>query len=161
MLQNYFKVALRNIRKHKFYSALNISGLAFGLTACFLIGLYIFDELSFDNFLKDSENIYCVALHGRIAGQEIYTSSSCPPLSQEMVNEIPGVEQAIRVNPWRNVVMKYEDKAFTETKALLVDSNFFEFFSFKLLEGDSKTALKEPNTMVITKETILIMRQRR
>jgi len=94
-----------------------------------------------------------VALHGKIAGQEIYTSSSCPPLAQEMVSEIPGVEQAIRVNPWRNVVMKYEDKAFTETKALLVDSNFFEFFSFELLEGDSKTALKEPNAMVITKET--------
>ncbi len=151
MLKNYFKVALRTILKHKFYSVLNISGLAFGLTACFLIGLYIFDELSFDKFHKDSENIYCIALHGKIAGQEIYTSSSCPPIAQEMVNEIPGIEQAIRVNPWRNVVMKYEDKAFTETKALLVDSNFFVFFSFKLLEGDVKTALKEPNTMVITK----------
>jgi putative ABC transport system permease protein len=153
MFQNYFKVAVRNILKHKFYSVLNISGLAFGLTACFLIGLYIFDELSFDKFHKESENIYCVALHGKIAGQEIYTSSSCPPLSQEMVSEIPGVEQAIRVNPWRNVVMKYEDKAFTETKALLVDSNFFDFFSFTLLEGDSKTALKEPNTMVLTRES--------
>ncbi len=151
MLKNYFKVALRTILKHKFYSVLNISGLAFGLTACFLIGLYIFDELSFDKFHKDSENIYCIALHGKIAGQEIYTSSSCPPIAQEMVNEIPGVEQAIRINPWRNVVMKYEDKAFTETKALLVDSNFFAFFSFKLLEGDVKTVLKEPNTMVITK----------
>ena len=155
MFQNYFKVALRNILKHKFYSILNISGLAFGLTACFLIGLYIFDELSFDKFHEDSENIYCVALHGKIAGQEIYTSSSCPPLSQEMVSEIPGVEQAIRVNPWRNVVMKYEDKAFTETKALLVDSNFFEFFSFTLLEGDVKTALKEPNTMVLTRESAI------
>ena len=79
MLKNYFKVALRTILKHKFYSVLNISGLAFGLTACFLIGLYIFDELSFDKFHKDSENIYCIALHGKIAGQEIYTSSSCPP----------------------------------------------------------------------------------
>lgn len=61
MFQNYFKVALRNILKHKFYSILNISGLAFGLTACLLIGLYIFDELSFDKFHNDSENIYCVA----------------------------------------------------------------------------------------------------
>ncbi len=153
MFQNYFKVALRNILKHKFYSILNISGLAFGLTACFLIGLYIFDELSFDTFHKDSENIYCIALHGKIGGQEIYTSNTCPPLSQELVNEIPGVEQATRVNPWRNLVMKSEDKAFTETKALLVDSNFFEFFSFNLLEGDPKTALKEPNTMVLTKES--------
>jgi len=153
MLKNYFKVALRNILRHKFYSVLNIAGLAFGLTACFLIGLYIFDELSYDKFHKDYQNIYHVGLHGKIGGQEILTASSCPPLSIAMISSIPDVEQAIRVNPWRNVVMKYEDKAFTETKALLVDSNFFEFFSFKLLDGDVKTALKEPHTIVLTKET--------
>ena len=150
MFKNYFKVALRNILRHKFYSVLNIAGLAFGLTACFLIGLYIFDELNFDKFHKDYQNIYHVGLHGKIGGQEIKTASSCPPLYQTMVNGIPGVEQATRVNPWRNVVMKYEDKAFTETKALLVDSNFFEFFSFKLIDGNAKTALKEPNTIVLT-----------
>ncbi len=155
MLQNYFKVALRNILRHKFYSVLNIAGLAFGLTACFLIGLYIYDELNYDKFHKDYQNIYHVGLHGKIGGQEILTASSCPPLSTAMVSSIPGVEQAIRVNPWRNLVMKYEDKAFTETKALLVDSNFFEFFTFNLLEGDVKTALKEPHTIVLTKETAI------
>src|SRR5688572_24274164 len=148
MLQNYFKVALRNILKHKFYSILNISGLAFGLTACFLIGLYIHDELSFDRFHKDSQNIYCIALHGKVGGQDIQTSASSPPLSQAMVESIPGVEHATRINQWSNIVVKYEDKAFTEPKVLLADSNFFEFFSFRLIEGDSKTALKEPNTIV-------------
>lgn len=152
MLQNYFKVAFRNILKHKFYSVLNIAGLAFGLTACFLIGLYIYDEVSFDKFHKDSQNIYCIALHGKLGGQDIQTASSCPPLAEAMVTNIPGVEQATRINNWSNVVMKYEDKAFTETKALLVDSNFFEFFSFQLLEGDIKTALKEPRTLVLSKE---------
>lgn len=155
MLQNYFKVALRNILKHKFYSVLNIAGLAFGLTACFLIGLYIFDELNYNKFHRDSQNIYCVALHGKIAGQEIHTSSTCPPLAQEMKNVIPGVEQAVRIRQWSNVVMKFEDKAFTETKAIFVDSNFFEFFSFRLLEGDPKTALREPNTMVLSKKSAL------
>jgi len=152
MLKNYFKVALRNILRHKFYSVLNIAGLAFGLTACFLIGLYIYDELNYDKFHKDYQNIYHVGLHGKIGGQEIHTASSCPPLSTAMVSSIPGVEHATRVNPWRNVVMKYEDKAFTETKALLVDSNFFEFFTFKLLDGDIKTALKDPHTIVLTRE---------
>lgn len=153
MFKNYVTVALRNILKHKFYSALNIIGLAFGLTACFLIGLYIYDEISYDKFHADYQNIYSVGLHGKIGGQEIYTASSCPPLAQAMVSNIPGVEQAIRVNNWRNIVIKYEDKAFTESRVLLADSNFFEFFSFKLIEGDVKTALKEPATVVITTET--------
>jgi len=153
MLENYFKVAVRNILKHKFYSVLNIAGLAFGLTACFLIGLYIHDELSYDKFHKDPQYIYCIALHGKLGGQEIHTASSCPPLAEAMVNNIPGVEQATRINQWGNLVVKFEDKAFTETKALLVDSNFFEFFSFQLLEGDVKTSLKDPNTIVLTKNT--------
>lgn len=153
MLENYFKVAVRTILKHKFYSLLNIAGLAFGLAACFLIGLYIYDEVSYDRFHKDSENIYCVALHGKLGGQEIETASSCSPLAETMVAGIPGVEQATRINNWNNVVVKYEEKAFTETDALLADSNFFEFFTFELLEGDPKTALKEPQTLVMTEET--------
>lgn len=155
MLQNYFKVAVRTILKHKFYSTLNIAGLAFGLTACFLIGLYIYDELNYDKFHHDAESIYCIALHGKLGGQEMHTASSCAPLAQALVTNIPGVEQATRINQWGNLVVKYEDKAFTETQALLADSNFFDFFSFKLLEGDVKTVLKEPNTVVLTEESAL------
>lgn len=153
MIRNYIVVALRNIIKHKFYSVLNIAGLAFGLAACFLIGFYIYDELTYDRFHKDYQNIYSIGLHGRIGGQEIFTASSSPPLAQAIATSIPGVEQSVRMRTWKNIVMKYDEKAFTESEVLLVDSNFFEFFSFRLLEGDSETALKEPNTMVITKET--------
>ncbi len=153
MLQNYFKVALRNILKHKFYSGLNIAGLALGLASCFIIGLYILDELTFDKFHTDHENIYAVALHGRIGGQEIYTNSSSPPIAEAMVTGIPGVEQGVRLRQYGNLVIKFEDKAFTETKALLADSNFFRFFSFKLLQGEIDNVLKEPNTLVMTEET--------
>jgi putative ABC transport system permease protein len=150
MLQNYLKIALRNILKHKFYSALNISGLALGLASCFLIGLYVLDEVTFDKFHTDHQNIYSVALHGRIGGQELYTSSSCPPLSAAMVQGIPGIEEATRLRRYGNVVMKFDDKAFTETEAFFADSNFFEFFSFRLIEGDPRQVLKEPNTLVMT-----------
>jgi putative ABC transport system permease protein len=155
MLQNYFTIALRNILKHKFYSVLNIVGLAFGLTSCFLIGLYIYDELTFDKFHKDYQNIYRAGIHLNFGGQEIKSSSSCPPLASAMMTSIPGVAQATRINPWplRNVVVKNKDKAFTETKAMLADSNFFQFFSFKLLQGDVKTALKEPYSAVLTEAT--------
>jgi len=151
MFQNYFKVALRNILKHKFYSTLNIAGLAFGLTACFLIGLYVFDELSYDKFHDEAENVYRIKLFGKIGEQQIQTTNSCPPLAAAMVQEIPGVEQSIRIDERSNMIFKYDDKAFTEKKILCVDSNFFDFFSFRLVEGDPKTALKQPNSLVLTK----------
>ncbi len=153
MLQNYFKIALRHIIKSKFYAILNISGLAFGLTASFLIGLYIFNEVNFDKFHKNYENIYHVGLHVKIGSQEVKIASTCPPLASAMVNSIPGIEQATRLTQRAKTVVKYEVKAFTETNVFLADSNFFEFFSFKLLEGDVKTALKEPHTVVITTAT--------
>src|SRR5690349_8584467 len=142
MLKNYLTVALRNIRKHKFYAALNISGLALGLSAFLLIGLYIYDELTFDHFHKDYEDIYHVGLHINFGGQEFVMASTCPPLGAEMMNTVPGVEAVTRINPWRlkNLVVRYEDKVFTEKKAFYADSNFFEFFSYRMLAGNAKTA---------------------
>lgn len=150
MFKNYFKVALRNIRKHKFYSAINILGLAAGVTSCLFIILYITDELSYDKFHTDAEKIYRIGLEGKIGDQEIRSASSCPPLAAAMSKEIPGVESSIRISPRGNSVFKYEDKSFTEDQIIYTDSNFFEFFSFRLLEGDPATALKEPNSIVLT-----------
>ena len=155
MLKSYLKVALRNILRQKFYSALNISGLACGLTASLLIGLYVYDDITFDKFHKDYQNIYHVGTHLRFGGQELITSSTCPPLAPAMLQQIPGVENVTRLNPWplKSVVMRYGDKTFTEHKAMYADSNFFDFFSFVLLQGNVKTVLKEPHTMVLTSAT--------
>jgi putative ABC transport system permease protein len=150
MIKNYLTVALRNIRKHTFYSAINIFGLATGMAACLFILLYMVDELSYDRFHQDAANIYRIGLHGKISGQEINTASSCPPLASAMVSDIPGVEAATRINRRDNMVFKNGDLSFTEDKILFADSNFFQFFSFKLLEGDPATALKEPNSIVLT-----------
>jgi putative ABC transport system permease protein len=151
MFQNYFKVALRNILKHKFFSAINIFGMTMGITACLLIILYITDELSYDKFHVHADRIYQVGLHGKIAGQDIMTATTCPPLAEAMTNEIPEVEAATRITPfYGNPAIKYADKAFTEQKVFFADSNFFEFFTYQLLEGDVKTALQEPNCMVVT-----------
>ncbi|MBP9926929.1 MAG: ABC transporter permease, partial [Cyclobacteriaceae bacterium] len=99
MLKNYYLVALRNMRKHKLFSVINIVGLVIGMTCCLLIFVYVQDELSYDRFQKDYQNIYRVALHGRISGQEILTSNSSLPLAQAMLTEIPGVEEVIRLKP--------------------------------------------------------------
>jgi len=150
MFKNYFKVALRNIQKHTFYSAINILGLTVGVISCLFILLYISDELSYDKFHKDAAQIYRIGLEGRIGGQEINTATSCPPLSAAMVKDIPGVEQAIRIQNRDNMVFKQDEKSFAEDRILFADSNFFQFFSFVLKEGDAATALKEPNSIVLT-----------
>jgi putative ABC transport system permease protein len=150
MLKNYFIIALRNIRKHSFYSSINIFGLAVGVAACLFIMLYITDEWSYDKFHKDAEVIYRIGLHGKIAGQEINTASSCPPLAWALQSEVPGVEQTTRLNRRDNVVFKNGEKSFVEDRIFSADSNFFQFFSFNLLKGDAATVLKEPNSIVLT-----------
>lgn len=154
MFKNYLKIAVRNILKHKFFSAINIIGLVIGMACCLLIFVYVLDELSYDRFHKNSEDLYRVALHGKISGQEILTTNSSLPVGPAMKNEIPGVEEILRIVPagrGAGVAFRYEDKSFTEEKILYADSNFYHFFSFNLIEGDPKTALKEPNSVVITK----------
>ncbi|MGC4021681.1 MAG: ABC transporter permease [Cyclobacteriaceae bacterium] len=155
MLKNYFTVALRNLVKHKFFSAINIFGLTVGIASCLLIFIYVSDELSYDKFHVNAENIYRVGLHGRIGGQEVHTTNSSMPLGLAMKNEIPGVESMTRVNQIASgtgILFKNEEKIFTEKDVCYADSNFFKFFSFKLIEGDKETALNEPNSVVITSE---------
>ncbi len=155
MIRNYFKIALRNIRKRAFFSFINIFGLTIGIACCLLIYVYVSDELSYDRFHHNVENIYRVGLQGKIAGQEIFTTNSSVPVGPAMQNEIPGIESITRLYPQTRasgpgIVFRNEDKIFAEQNIFYADSNFFQFFSFRLLEGDKTTALKEPNTVVIT-----------
>jgi putative ABC transport system permease protein len=153
MYKNYLKIALRNIGKYKFFSAINILGMTIGITASLMIILWVADELSYDRFHKDYDRIYQVGLHGKISGQDIRVSNTCTPLAPTLEAEVPEVESATRLVPFfGSPAIKYEDKVFAEERVFFVDSNFFQFFSFRLLEGDPKTALKEPNSIVFTSE---------
>ncbi len=150
MLKSYFVVAIRNVLKHKFFAAINILGMTIGIAASLLIILYILDELSYDKFHVNADRMYQVGLHGKIGGQDIMTATTCPPLADALVNDIPEVKASTRLNDNGKMVFKLNDKSFTVDKTMLADSNFFEFFSFKLKEGDSKAALTQPNTIVLT-----------
>lgn len=152
MFQNYFKVAIRSVLKHKFFSLINILGLTIGMTSCLFIYIYITDEISYDAFHKDSQNIFRVGLEGKVAGQEIAVTTTCYPLAASMQQNIPGVEQTVRIWHQGGVVFKKDDKVFTESDIYYADSTFFDFFSYALLKGDPKTALLEPNTIVLTPE---------
>jgi putative ABC transport system permease protein len=151
MFKNYFKVALRNILKNKLFSAINIFGMTIGITSCLMIVLYVSHELSYDRFHTDADRIYQVGLNGKIGGQDIRVSNTCPPMAAALVADIPEVESATRIAQMFNQpVVRNGEKIFSEEKVFFADSNFFEFFSYKLKEGDIKSALKELNTVVLT-----------
>jgi putative ABC transport system permease protein len=150
MLKNYLNVAIRNIMKYKFFSAINIFGMTIGITSCLLIMLYVTNELSYDKFHADADRIYQVGLHGKLGGQDIRVSNTCPPMAPALVADIPEVESASRIAQMGSPVIKNGEKIFTQEKVFYVDSNFFSFFSFKLKEGNVKTVLNEPNTVVLT-----------
>jgi len=153
MIRNYIKIALRNISRQKFYAFINITGLTIGLTTSLSILLYIVDEFSYDTFHNDAELIYRVNLLGRMSGQEFNSCYSSAPVSAGFIEEIPEIENGCRITDWEDINVKYGEDAYTEKKVLLADSNFFDFFSFRLIRGDLKTVLSKPNSIVLTETT--------
>ena len=118
MLKNYIKIALRSLIRQKGYSVINILGLSIGIAASLFVVLYIVDELSYDQFHTDIESMYRIDLEGRISGQEVITSNSCPPLGPTMVNEIPEIKDFLRLQSLNNILVKNETETFIEEKGL-------------------------------------------
>lgn len=155
MVRNYFKIAFRNIIRQKFYATINILGLTIGLATSLLIVLYIVDEFSYDRFHEDIDQMYRVNLHAKLSEQYMDVAYTGAPLGGAFVSEIPEIQDACRIAFQNDISISYEQDAYTEKKVLLADSNFFDFFSFKLLHGNLKTALKEPNSIVLTEESAM------
>lgn len=155
MFLNYLKIIVRNIRRQKFYFFINIFGLSIGMATTILILFYVLDELSYDRFHTDADRIYRVGIVGKLAGQEFNGCTSPAPMAGALAEEIPDIDEAIRLNVWTKVITRFEDKSFIEPTLLLADSNFFNFFSFQLLEGNPDEVLKGPNKLVITESTAM------
>ena len=150
MLRNYVKIALRNIQKQKFFAFINIAGLTIGLVTSLLIVLYVIDEFSYDRFHQDAGLIYRVNLTGRMSGQEFNSAYSSAPLAGGIIEDIPEVDKACRIALWNDILIKKQEDDFSEKSVLLADSNFFDFFSFRLVYGDLKTVLAKPYSLVLT-----------
>jgi len=153
MFKNYLKIAVRNLLKHKVYSLINITGLAVGIICAFLILLWVQDETSYDRFHEKADRIYRVGARGVIGDTYNNQTGTPAPLAVALKNDFPEVEQTVRFRNISNIFGRYGDKVFNEEKIIYVDSTFFEVFSFKLIQGDPKTALVKPMTIVITEET--------
>ena len=153
MIRNYLKTAWRNIRKNKLFSFINILGLSIGIATCFIIMLYVQDELSYDRFNKNADNIARVVFHADINGGKIDESVSMPPVAQTMKRDFPEVEDATRILSFGTPKIIYSNTVFKDDRFALVDPNFFSIFTLPMIKGDAKTALAQPGGIVLTQET--------
>jgi len=149
MFNNYFKITIRNFRRHKIYSFINLSGLAVGLACCILILSYVHFELSYDSFHSRSKDIYRLAINGHLSNRSFNLACTNGPPGPTLERDLPEVEDSVRIRHLYRNAVKYKDKEFIEENGFWAGAAFFEIFSFRLLQGDPKTALKNPHTLVI------------
>jgi putative ABC transport system permease protein len=152
MFKNYIKIALRNLQKHKMYSSLNIIGLAVGILCSLLISLWVLNELSYDRFHTHADRLYRVEFDQDYSGQLFHVNVSPHPMAPALVEEIPEIKNATRVNRMGELLVKYTEKTFFEDSVLAVDPSFLEMFSYPLLQGDARTALADPHSIILTED---------
>jgi len=155
MFKNFIKVAVRNITRHKVFSWINIIGLSVGLACSILIALFVFDELSYDEFHTHADRIYRVAIDGSFQGNDLAGSSTGAPVGNILVNKIPEVKKSVRlVNyNYERATVKIGNKSFKETNLFYTDSTFFDVFSFNLIKGDIQSVLADPHKVVLSESS--------
>jgi putative ABC transport system permease protein len=146
MLKNYFKTAFRSILRERYYALIKVIGLALGLGTTMVIFLYVSHELSYDNYHKHVDRLYCITQTNIWDPRGGLFNSTGPAVAFGLMEEYPEIEEALRINTPYDQVIRYTTSdgdvmALTEKGVFAADSNFFSFFDFKLKEGDPKTAL--------------------
>ena len=149
MLKNQFKIELRTMRREKGYAFIHIAGLAVGMAACLLIGLYVQDELSYDAFHANADRTYRVLREFDIPDLHSTISTTPPALAPALEESVPAIEAAVRIRRTSPVVQQGPHKAI-ESDFLWADAGFFEVFSFLMLQGEA--ALERPATVILTAE---------
>ncbi|MFC1724546.1 ABC transporter permease [candidate division KSB1 bacterium] len=153
MFKNYSKIAIRNIKRQKFFSIINISGLALGMAAFMLMLLWIRDELSFDNFHTKKNNIYRIITEQNNSGEIQRSVASPNTLGEKLKNEYPEIIDYAMLGATRDMIhIEYKGKVFNKNFGTCASQSFFDMFSYTFLKGDPNTALQDPNSIVLTEE---------
>ncbi|MCF8307356.1 MAG: ABC transporter permease, partial [Ignavibacteriales bacterium] len=151
MFWNYLKIAVRNLVRKKFYTIINMAGLAIGICCAILIGLYIQNELSYDKYNEDYERIYRLESHFTIQESEDLFAVTALPLAPAIKLEFPeDVEQYCRFREMDNNLFQIDGKKYFEDNVWYADSTVFEVFSYEFLRGEPSEALDDPNEIVLT-----------
>jgi putative ABC transport system permease protein len=153
MLRNYIIIAFRNVAKNKVFSVINIFGLGIGLAACLLIFQFVSFELSYDKFNEKFDRIYRITndrfQHGKLIQHGTITY---PTIGPTMAKDYPEIEMYSRIMPGGELNVKTDDKNFSEGQTHFADENFLSVFTFPLLAGSQKDALKDPYSIVLTQQ---------
>lgn len=153
MIKNYLKIAVRNISKNRLYSFINIAGLAIGMASAILILFWVQDELSYDRFDLKANELYRVNWDFKWNGTEGVGPGTPPPLAGKLVSDIPEVTAATRLRPMLRTVVRQGESFYDENGIVAADSNFLALFTFPMVSGNPETALKEPNSVVLTESS--------
>jgi ABC-type antimicrobial peptide transport system permease subunit len=148
MIKNYLKIAIRNLFKYKGYSFINISGLALGMACCILIFLWVRDELSYDRFHKNYEEVYRVLIDDQF--QSTYAVTP-PPLAPLLKSKYPEIVDVVRLKLEGSMILKVEDDVFSEKDFLFADQSIFDIFSFEFFKGNPQEAFSSPDSILLTK----------
>ena len=151
MLQNYLTIAMRNLRKHRTFSFINILGLAVGIAVCLQILLWVVDELSYDRWNEKFDRIYRVAGEVKFGGLHSTFAVAPAPLAAALAEDFPEVEAVVRFRQRGSFLVKSKVQNFKENRIVFADSTLFKVFSLKMLQGNPEQALKAPQTVVISK----------
>jgi ABC-type antimicrobial peptide transport system permease subunit len=152
MIRNYFRVALRNITRHKVFTFLNITGLAIGMSASLLLVLWIQDELSFDKFNKNAAGIYRVEEDQFYSGERYHVTVTPQPSGPVWKEKIPEIVEQARIERLPRILFRNEDKVFFESAIVASDSGLLRMFTLPLLRGDPATALNAPNSLILSEK---------
>ena len=153
MLKNLLLVALRNFKRDKWYSLLNVLGLTIGITFSLFLIFYIIDELSYDRYHDKAGRIFRIGAHIKEQDKDTMKWVATPfPLAPALASDYPEVEEAVRfVSNSNNIMYKNGELRLYEDKVFFADSNLFRVFTYRFIEGNPQTALKDPNSMVLTR----------
>jgi putative ABC transport system permease protein len=154
MLKNYFTIALRNLWRKRTYAFINVTGLAVGMTCCFLLFLYVQFERSYDHFHQKADRIYRVVGDLHSSSETLHWYATPGPLGRTIKAEFPQVQEVTRVITG-SILVRKDNFKFQETHSLWADSSLFSVFDFPLIYGDPHKALKEPNSVVFSASAAL------
>ncbi|HEY4335951.1 MAG TPA: ABC transporter permease, partial [Puia sp.] len=157
MIRHFFHTAWRQLMKRKFYSFINITGLAIGMACCMVITLYVRNELSYDQYHAQKDRIYRVTQAfgnvqtGQTHSPQDYQVWGCAPVGPALQADFPQIEKVVQFMSPISLLLQRGDKRFQQDNLLCMDSTAFDVFSWKMLQGDPHTALLKPNSIVLTR----------
>jgi putative ABC transport system permease protein len=153
MIKNYLTTAFRALRKQKFYSFINIAGLSIGIASCLVILLFVVNEFSYDRFHKQGNRIYRVNTEIKFGSNHLVLAEGYPVMAELFKQNYPEIESVVRITNWgKRYVRNVDSNEKTKENAVWADSTFFSIFSVPVLEGNPRTALREPNSIAISRK---------